>query len=346
MSEGKTTHAHAHAHPHPHPPAAPQEGTRSAAAQGQGRLVLVLGLTTAYMLAEVAGGLLTNSLALLADAGHMLTDVLGLAMALAAIRFAQRPATPAKTYGFYRTEILAALANAVVLFGIAAYILYEAWQRFQAPPEVDSLPMLAVSVGGLVVNLIGARLLHAHAGESLNLQGAFLHVLGDLLGSVAVIAGAVMIYVTGWQVADPIVSVLVSLLILPQTVRLLRGALDVLLEATPGHIDVADVQRAMQRVPGVTSVHDLHVWTITSGFVAMSGHVLADGRRSSDILRDLRGALRERFGIEHATLQVERADQADDGARCDVDARCLVVGAAPMPGAAASQRTSRGEASG
>ncbi|MCX6023060.1 MAG: cation diffusion facilitator family transporter [Chloroflexi bacterium] len=304
---------------------APQ--TLSAAAKSQRRLTMVLGLTTAYMLAEVAGGLLTNSLALLADAGHMFTDVLGLAMALVAIRFAQRPATPAKTYGFYRAEILAALVNGVVLFGIAGYILYEAWLRFREPQQIDSLPMLTVALGGLAVNLFGAGLLHSGAGESLNIRGAFLEVLSDLLGSVGVIGAAAIIYFTGWQQADPLVSVLIGLFILPRTWSLLKSALDVLLEATPSHIDLHQVEDSMRQTPGVESVHDLHIWTITSGFVAMSGHVLAKERPSGDVLHDLRLRLRQQFGIEHVTLQVEQPDHADDGACCSVDARCLVAGA-------------------
>ncbi len=297
----------------------------SAAARSQRRLLLVLGLTAAYMVAEVVGGLLTGSLALLADAGHMLTDVLGLAMASAAIWFAQRPATPARTYGFYRLEILAALANALVLFGVAGGVLLEAWQRFQEPPAIDSLPMLLVAVGGLVVNLVGVRLLHTHAAESLNARSAYLEVLGDLLGSVGVIAAALTIRFTGWWQADPLISVLIGLLILPRTWSLLRSALDVLLEATPHDVDVRQIEAAMRTVPAVASVHDLHVWSITSGFVALSGHVLADGRPSSDVLHDVQTTLRDRFSIEHATLQVERADHADDGACCTMDARCLVV---------------------
>lgn len=297
----------------------------SAAAKNQRNLLIVLGLTTAYMLAEVIGGILTNSLALLADAGHMLTDVLGLAMALAAIRFSQRPATPAKTYGFYRTEILAALANAVVLFGVAGYILFEAWRRFQEPPEIRGLPMLAVACGGLVINLIGIKMLHAGAGESLNVQGAFLEVVSDLLGSLGVIVAAGIIFFTGWWPADPIVSVVIGVFILPRTWKLLNSALDVLLEATPAHINVQEVEAAMRIVPGVADIHDLHIWTITSGFVAMSAHVQTNGRSSADVLHDLRTLLRERFKVEHATLQVEHPDHADDVC-CKLDPRCLIVG--------------------
>ena len=272
------------------------------------------------------GGLLTGSLALLADAGHMFTDALGLLMALVAVRVAQRPATLSKTYGFYRAEVLAAAVNALVLLGIGGFILYEAWERFHQPHPVDSLPMLAVAAGGLVVNLIGARVLHAGAEHSLNVRGAYLEVLADALGSVGAIVAAVVIYTTGWTPIDALVSALIGLLILPRTWSLLRGALDVLLEATPDHIDVHAVSAAMGEVPGVASVHDLHVWTITSGFVAMSGHVTARGRPSGDVLHDLQDLLRERFCIEHITLQVESDDHVDEGACCVADPRCLPVG--------------------
>jgi cobalt-zinc-cadmium efflux system protein len=316
----------AHPHAESHGGHGHQHGAGgSAAGRRLGPLTVVLGLTTAYMLAEALGGWLTGSLALLADAGHMLTDVLGLAMALFAIRFAQRPATPARTYGFYRGEILAALVNSVVLFAVSGYILVEAWHRLQAPHEIKSLPMLAIAAGGLVVNLIGVKLLHQGASESLNVQGAFLEVLSDLLGSLGVIVAAVIVLLTGWWPADPLVSVLIGLFILPRSWKLLKSALDVLLEATPTHLDVRGIEAAIRQVPGVASVHDLHVWSITSGFVALSGHVLADDRRSSDVLHDVQILLRERFKIEHSTLQVERRDHADDGACCTVDPRCLVV---------------------
>lgn len=322
--------ASGHSHSHGSVPHGPNQG--SVAALHQTRLLIVFGLTTTYLLVEVVGGILTNSLALLADAGHMLTDVLGLAMALFAIRFAQRPATPAKTYGFYRAEILAALANGILLFGIAGYILYEAYERFRAPGEIESLPMLVVAVGGLVVNIIGAWLLMGGSGESLNMRGAFLEVISDLLGSLGVIVAAIVIYFTGWWQVDPLISVGIGLFILPRTWILLKGALDVLLEATPAHIDVHKLQAAMSQVPGVVSVHDLHVWTITSGFVTMSGHVAASGRAAGEVLHDEQALLKEQFEIEHATLQVESDDHADDGACCMVDPRCLVVGGQLLPG--------------
>jgi cobalt-zinc-cadmium efflux system protein len=292
------------------------------------RLVLVLGMAIVYLLAEVVGGLLTGSLALLADSGHLLTDVLGLSMALAAIRFARRPATPGKTYGFYRAEILAALVNSVVLLGVACWIFFAAWERLSSPVAVHALPMLLVAIGGLVVTLIGARLLHAGAGESLNMRGAFLELVGDLLGAIGTIIAAIIILTTGWTLADPIISAVIGLLILPRAWSLLRSVVDVLLEATPRHLNMQEIESAMRAVEGVESVHDLHVWTITSGFDAMSGHVRSDGRSSEEVLHDLRGMLRERFGIEHMTLQVESIDHADDGACCIVDPRCFVPNAA------------------
>jgi cobalt-zinc-cadmium efflux system protein len=298
---------------------------RSAGAAAEGRLLAVLGLTLAYLVAQVVGGVLTGSLALLADAGHMLTDAFGLGMALAALRFARRPATSTNTYGFYRTEILAALANGVVLLLVAAFILFEAWSRLRDPSEVKALPMLVVALGGLVVTLIGVRLLHEGAAESLNLQGAFLEVLGDLFGAVGAVVAALVILATGWTLADPLVSALIGLLIIPRAFGLLKNVIDVLLEAAPKNIDLRELEQAILSVPGVVSVHDLHVWTITSGFVAMSGHVQANGRGSADVLHDVRVLLHDRFGIEHVTLQVEAAGHDDAWACCTLDPRCFVV---------------------
>jgi len=296
------------------------------------RLLVVLCLAVAYMLAEIIGGLLTGSLALLADSGHLLTDVLGLSMALAAIRFARRPATPGLTYGFYRAEILAALFNSVLLLAVAAWIFFAAWERLRSPIEVNAWPMLLVAVGGLVVTIIGARLLHAGAGESLNVRGAFLELVGDLFGAIGAIVAAMVILTTGWTLADPLISAVIGLLIVPRAWSLLRSVIDVLLESTPSHLNMQEVESAMREVDGVASVHDLHVWTITSGFDAMSAHVRSSGRRpSQDILHDLREMLRKRFGIEHMTLQVEAADHADDGACCIVDPRCFVPTTVPVP---------------
>lgn len=276
------------------------------------RLIGVLALTSSFMMVEAVTGFLTNSLVLIADAGHMLTDVAGLSLALAAIWFAQRPATASKTYGYYRAEILGALANSLLLFAVAAYILYEAVRRFQSPPDIPSTPLLIVATLGLIVNLIGARLLIGGSGESLNVRGAFLEVLGDLLGSVGAIAAGIILLTTGWQYADPLIAAGVGLFILPRTWNLLRHTLDVLFEGTPANILVPDVQQAILGIPAVRSVHDLHVWTVTSGFVALSGHVGVEAAADRDAtLVALRARLQEKFDIEHVTIQIEDQATAD-----------------------------------
>lgn len=279
----------------------------SAAGRHSRRLLAVAGLTGTYMVVEVVGGLLTGSLALLADAGHMGTDVLGVGLALFAVWLGGRPATPQRTYGYYRAEILAALVNSALLFAVSGYILYEAWQRFQAPPEVQSLPMVAVAGVGLLVNLIGVWLLRAGAAESLNIQGAFLEVVSDLLGSVGTIVAGLIMYFTGWWYADPLFSVFIGLFILPRTWTLLREAVGVLLEGTPSDVDLAEVRAVMEEVTGVDAVHDLHVWSITSGYVALSGHAkLAYGVDRDVALADLNATLRQRFGFEHTTIQIDQ----------------------------------------
>jgi cobalt-zinc-cadmium efflux system protein len=304
----------------------------SAAAASEGRLTIVVAITAAYMLAEVIGSVLTGSLALLADSGHLLGDVLGLGMALGAIRFARRPATAGRTYGFYRAEILAALINSIALVVVAFWILYAAWQRLMSPTVVvEPIPMLVIALGGLVVTLIGAALLHSGAATSLNVRAAFLEVLGDLLGSIGTAVAALIILITGWTPADALISAIIGLFMLPRAFALLRSVVDVLLESTPRHLDTPAIERAMRAVPGVDSVHDLHLWSITSGFDAMSGHVRSNGRSSEDVLHDLRTMLRDRFEIEHVTLQVEAADHADDGACCVADPRCFVPPGVPFP---------------
>lgn len=263
-------------------------------------------LTAAFMVIEATVGVLANSLVLVADAGHMLTDVAGLSFALLAIWIAQRPADAKRTYGYYRSEILAALLNALLLFAVSGYILYEAYARFREPPDVAAVPMVVVASLGMLVNLLSARLLLSGAGENLNVRAAFTEVLSDLLGSVGAVAAGIILLTTGWRYADPLFAALVGLFILPRTWALLRGALDVLLESTPSHLRIADVQAAIVGVPGVRSVHDLHVWTVTSGFVALSGHVLVpEGADRDAVLVDLRRALAECFSIEHVTIQVE-----------------------------------------
>jgi cobalt-zinc-cadmium efflux system protein len=271
-------------------------------------LAWTLALTALFLGVEVAVGLWTNSLALLADAGHMLTDAGGLALALFAIWMAKRPATDAKTYGYYRVEILAAAVNALVLLGISAGILYEAYRRFRAPPDVPGAPLLIVAGAGLAVNLVGMWLLRGGSTASLNVQGAYYEVVSDALGSLGVLVAGLLIITTGWRYADPVVGVGIGLFIVPRTWKLLRQAIDVLLEGTPAHIALADVERTMREVPGVQAVHDLHVWTLTSGRYAMSGHVVVDDLGAMDrILSELHARLHERVGIDHTTIQSERS---------------------------------------
>jgi cobalt-zinc-cadmium efflux system protein len=280
--------------------------THTPAGRNKKRLTIVLVLTTSYLVAEVVGGLLTGSLALLADAGHMLADVAGLALALLAIRFAERPATPERSYGFYRVEILAALTNGVVLIGISLYILYEAYERFRNPPLVESGGMLAVASVGLLINFIGIYLLRAASKESLNMKGAYYEVFSDLLTSVGVIAAALIMLTTGWYYADPLISAGIGLFILPRTWMLVRDAVAVLLEGTPTDVNLAALREAIGSVTGVASVHDLHVWSLTSGVNAMSVHaVLADHGLHDEVLAAVQKKVTSEFKIAHATVQVE-----------------------------------------
>jgi cobalt-zinc-cadmium efflux system protein len=270
------------------------------------RLAAVLALTLAFLAVEVAAGILTGSLALLADAGHMLTDVAGLVLALAAMKFAERPPSPRRTYGYHRVEILAALTNGVVLLGVAGYILLEAWERFSHPTLVAGIPVLVVAAVGLAVNLAGVLLLHSGSKSSLNVRGAYNEVLADAASSVGVIVGAGVITITGWQWVDPLVAVLIALFILPRTLALLREAVQVLLEGTPRDVDVKAVRAAMEEVSGVRTVHDLHVWTLTSGVHALSAHaVLEDGAPHGEVLTALRHQVTHDFPISHVTVQLE-----------------------------------------
>lgn len=272
------------------------------------RLLIVLGLTSIYLVAEVVGGLLTNSLALLADAGHMLTDVAGLALAVLAIRFAQRPPTPQRSYGYYRAEILAALANGVILIGVSLYILYEAYQRFRSPPEVQSGTMLVVAGIGLLVNLAGMMLLRSGAGQNLNVKGAYFEVLSDLLTSIGVIIAAIVMLTTGWYYADPLISAAIGLFILPRTWRFIREATGVLLEGTPSGVDLGSVREVLSATSGVIEIHDLHVWSLTSGQHALSAHaVLADGSSHGDVLRELHNRATRDLKMAHVTIQLEPA---------------------------------------
>ena len=269
-------------------------------------MLTALLLTATYMVAEVAGGIVFNSLALLSDAGHMLTDVAGLGMALAAIQFAQGRRDTSHTYGLYRLEVLASLVNAVLLFAIAGYVLYEAYGRLTEPPDVPGLPLMLVATVGLVVNIISFRLLRAGAKESLNVRGAFLEVLSDMLGSVGVIVAGLVLVTTGWPYVDAIVGAGIGLFILPRAWRLGREALRILLEIAPAAIDVGTLQTRLAALPGVAGIHDLHVWTLTSGLQAATGHVqLADGADTGEVLRAATDLLEHDFDVRHVTLQCE-----------------------------------------
>jgi cobalt-zinc-cadmium efflux system protein len=282
----------------------------SAAAAHRGRLAAILVLSLAILAVEVVGGIAANSLALLADAGHMLTDVAGVGMALLAIWFAGRSPTNGLTYGYLRVEILAAVTNAFLLFGVAAFILFEAWRRLSEPPEIASGLMLAVALVGLAANAASLFLLRDAQRESLNMRGAYLEVMGDVAGSAAVIVAAVVIALTGWTAADAVASALIGLLILPRTFALLREATDVLLEATPKGVDMDHVRRHILDTPGVVDCHDLHAWTITSGMKVVSAHViLADGAEAATTLDALCACLSDDFDIEHSTFQLETADR-------------------------------------
>jgi len=290
-----------------------QQHSPGRAERSRRRLLLVLALTATYMLAEAVGGWWTNSLALLADAGHMLTDVAALVLALMAVWFASRPATPRKTFGYYRLEILAALINGVALVLMALLIFYQAYERWHTPREVESELMMVVAAGGLLINLSCAWLLHGDHTHDLNMHGAWLHIMGDALGSVgAIIAGALM-SLYGWYQADALFSAGIALLIIWSSWHLIRESTNVLLEGTPAHINLASVEEAIRATGGVEGVHDLHVWTITSGRDALSAHVVhAPHIVQPELLRELRVKLHDRFGVDHLTIQMETADFEDE----------------------------------
>jgi cobalt-zinc-cadmium efflux system protein len=280
-------------------------------------LQIALGLAAAYMVAEVVGGLWTGSLALLADAGHMFSDVAALSLSLFAIWVAQRPATSQRTFGYYRAEILAALVHGGLLIAVAIYIVLEAVERMGEPPEILGGPMMVIAAGGLAVNLIGLWILGEGRAHSLNVRGAWLHVLSDALGSVgAVIAGGLVV-AFGWNWADPIASLGIALLVVLSSWTLLGEAVGVLLEGAPRHIDVDEVRGAILDGEGVLAVHDLHIWTIASGLVSLSCHVVAkDGPDGSTLLSGINQLLRERFGIDHTTIQLE-PEGFDEGETCE-----------------------------
>ncbi|WP_323382849.1 cation diffusion facilitator family transporter [Myxococcus dinghuensis] len=307
-------HDHHHGHGHAHHHAPRRGGLAEERQKDRRRLIFALVLTATIALAEAVGGWLTHSLALMSDAGHMLTDVSALALSLVALWFATKPADVKKTYGYYRMEILSALLNGVLLLGITVFILYEAWERFQTPQPVVLGPMAVVAGVGLVANL--GALAFLHQTHSMNVRGAFLHVLGDTLSSVGVLIGAGIMALTGWFVVDAIISAVISVVIVVGAVRLVRDAVDVLMEAVPSHVDMPQVRELLLRVPGVTAVHDLHVWTISSGVYALSAHlVVLDPMvcNNDEILSAVKHDLFDRFGIDHTTIQIESETYAHLG---------------------------------
>jgi cobalt-zinc-cadmium efflux system protein len=299
------------AHDHSH-------GVSSSAGAGNKRaLALTFVLITTFMVVEAIGGLLTGSLALLADAGHMLSDSVSLGLASFAVWLAAKPPTPNRSFGYRRAEILAALANGVTLVVISIWIFYEAYRRLQEPPEILGGWMLAVAALGLVVNIAGAFILSRAEGESLNVEGALRHVLADLAGSVGAIVAAGIIILTGWRYADPIISVLIAILVLGSSWKLLRDSVNILLEQAPRGLDAEKVGRKMVGVEGVEEVHDLHLWTITSGFPALAAHVLVgEDEDCHERRRELENVLYREFAIEHTTLQVDHVgDHEAEGPR-------------------------------
>jgi len=298
------------------------------AAEGRRRLGIVLVLTASYTVAEVLGSWWTGSLALLADAGHMFTDVVAVILALIAIRLASRPATASKTYGYYRLEILAAFLNGLMLVLISLFVFYEAYHRWAAPPPVKSGSMMLVAAGGLLTNLVSAWVLHRHHPKDLNIRGVRLHVASDVLGSIAAILAGAIMTLYGWYAADPLISVFIGLLIVWSSWHLIRDATNVLLEGTPAHINLAAVEEAIMETKGVSDVHDLHVWTITSGREALSAHVIhAYAISQPDLLKELRTKLLDRFGVDHLTIQMETVDFEDEAIHfCHAGTACFRSG--------------------
>jgi cobalt-zinc-cadmium efflux system protein len=292
---GHHHHGHDHGHAHPH-----DDGGNAR------RLVVVLVLTALYMVAEGIGGWLSHSLALIADAGHMLSDVAALGLSLFAVWISRRPPTPARSYGYHRTEILAALANAATLIAISIWVCVEAYRRLHEPPEVAGRMVMAIAAGGFLINLAGMWVLSGGRASNLNIRGAWLHVATDALGNIGTVAAGAAVAYLGWMWADPVASVIIAALVCWSAWALLMESLDVLMEGTPSSIDPAKVRDVLGTVAGVQAVHDLHIWSITSGRVSLSAHIAVDGSRPDrDILPELCGSLRENFGITHVTLQLE-----------------------------------------
>ena len=304
-------HEHAHGHVHDHGLTGGRKG-----------LLMALAITLFMMIAEIIGGLLSNSLALLSDAGHMFTDTLALALSFFAMKFAGMPATEKKTFGFYRLEILAALLNGITLVIISLYIMVEAYQRILNPQPVAGTLMLIVAVIGLVVNIIGALFLMKHRETNLNIRGAFLHIIGDAISSVGVIIGGIVILHTGWYLIDPILSMLIALGIIAGAIGLVSESVSILLESAPSHINIAAVAEEIARVNGVREAYHVHVWTITSGVYALSAHVIIDDRPvsgSRELLDAIRQRLTDRFKILHSTIQLE-CERCNESGSCSLPA--------------------------
>jgi len=286
-------------------------------------LIIALGIVIVMMVVEVVGGLLSNSLALLSDAGHMLVDALALSLSLIALRLARRPATTTRTYGFHRAEIMASLVNGAILAIVAAFIFYRAYQRFQSPPEIRSGLMLIVAILGLLANLAGILLLRRSRDVSLNVRAAFFHILGDTISSIGVIVAGIIISLTGWTYADPIIAIIIGIIILIGAVQLLRESTDILLETVPKYIEMEKVIEKIKNIEGVNSIHDLHIWTITSGIIAMSAHVVIQDimvSHTRDVIDKINREMAEHFNITHTTLQLEcgQGENCAEGLVCNL----------------------------
>ncbi len=327
-------HDHDEAHDHEHHEHAHEEGhghshsLNPADAGGRRGLLIALSITVLMMVAELIGGLLANSLALLSDAGHMLTDNLALLLSFFAMKFAAMPATDRRTFGFYRLEILAAFIYGIVLVLLSLFIVYEAYLRILHPQPVQGALMLVVAIIGLVANIIGALALTKHSHTNLNLRGAYLHIIGDALSSVGVVAGGIVILLTGWYLIDPLLSILISFVIIHGAWALVKESVSILLESAPSHIDIDTVAKEIGKLAGVREAYHIHVWTITSGVHAMSAHVIIDDQlvsRSRDLLEEIRALLSNKFNIGHSTIQLECE-------RCNELAECRLACRLPSPG--------------
>ncbi len=289
-----------------------REGFHEGRAESRARLAWTLGLTLVYMFAEIIGGYVSGSLALLADAGHMFSDVAALGLSLFAQWISQRPPTPQHTYGYYRAEILAALANGATLIAISIVIFIEAVKRFQQPEPVQGVLMFSIAIGGLVINIVGLLILNSGRNSNLNMHGAWLHIMTDALGSIAALVAGVLIWVFGWEWADPVASIAIGLLVIYSSWNLVKQAIAILMESTPSHLNLDAVRDAMLSVPAVDEVHDLHIWTITSGMESLSAHVvLGPGHEHQPSLESVRQMLHDEFSIDHITIQIDPAGQEE-----------------------------------